>query len=75
MCYNVYTNKGNIKKLKVKGESKMYFYPYERMAMDLPIYSKCYKCGKTYYRSNRDNGKCPVCLQNERLRKYKKGGK
>lgn len=42
---------------------------------DLPISSKCYKCGKTYYRSNRDNGKCPVCLQNERLRKYKKGGK
>ncbi len=53
----------------------MYFYHYERMIMDLPISSKCYKCGKTYYRSNRDNGKCPECLQKERLRKYKKGGK
>lgn len=42
---------------------------------DLLIPCKCYKCGKAYYRSNRDNGKCPECLQKERLRKYKKGGK
>lgn len=32
---------------------------------DLQISCKCYKCGRTYYRSNRDNGKCSVYLQDE----------
>lgn len=47
----------------------MYFY------RSLPESCKCYKCGKTYYRNDRNNGKCIECLQKERLRKYKKGGK
>ena len=42
---------------------------YFDMIKCLPVYSICYKCGKAYYRSNRNNGKCPVCLQKLKIKK------
>ena len=36
---------------------------------DFPDTSKCYKCGRIFYRNDRSNGKCPICLQRETERK------